>query len=122
MSTIQVDTFEDLSAGETVDATYLVHGSLKAWCHYTDATFAAADSFNVTSTTDEGTGDFTTTWNNDFDSANYALSGMCQSAGNLSINGGNSIAGSCRLLAANTTTNGAFDFTDPSTMAVGDLA
>ena len=38
-------------------------------------TIAARDSFNMTSLTDNGTGDYTTTFANDFGNANYCFNG-----------------------------------------------
>jgi len=58
MSTISVDTVEDRSAGESVDAAYLVHGSLKAWAALDGSTSTAKDSLNVSSIDDDGTGDW----------------------------------------------------------------
>jgi len=39
-------------------------------------TAAVKDSFNVTSITDNGTGDYTITWNTDFANATYAISAL----------------------------------------------
>ena len=48
----------------------------KGWVNFNGTgTAAIVVSYNVTSLTDEGTGDFTVTWATDFASANYALAG-----------------------------------------------
>lgn len=51
---------------------------IKGWIQITvtTGTPSIADSFNVTSITDNGAGDFTITWDRDFASAAYAVAGM----------------------------------------------
>ena len=65
----------------SVDADYLAYGSAKVWASL-DGTGTAAlrDSFNTTSITDNGTGDYTFTFNNDFSNRNRAVS-MTNNAG-----------------------------------------
>ena len=50
---------------------------VKAWINFDGTgTIAISDSFNVTSITDKGTGNYTITWDTDFANANYAVAGM----------------------------------------------
>ena len=50
---------------------------VKAWINFNGTgTIAISDSFNVTSITDKGTGNYTITWDTDFANVNYAVSGM----------------------------------------------
>lgn len=65
MSKIVVDTFEDRSAGESVDATYVVHGTAKVWANLDGTgTISLRDSINVSGVTDNSTGDYTYTFSN----------------------------------------------------------
>lgn len=54
---------------------------VKGWVNFNGTgTIAARGSFNLTSLTDNGTGDYTITWNTDFANANYSVVGL--SSGN----------------------------------------
>lgn len=69
MSTIRVDNFGP-SAGGT---TYSARGIAKAWVNFDGTgTIAARDSQNVSSLTDNGTGDYTITYSSAFSSNNYS--------------------------------------------------
>ena len=70
MSTIRIDNFGP-SAGGT---TYSARGIAKAWVNFNGTgTIAARDSENVSSLTDNGTGDYTVSYSNSFSSANYQI-------------------------------------------------
>lgn len=72
MSTISVDNITDKSAAETVDATYVVHGTAKAWWSLNGTgTIAARDSLNVSSFDDDGTGHYGANFTNAFGAADY---------------------------------------------------
>ena len=69
----------NLTKGLTVDSeggsatTNLVQGLAKAWSLLDGTgTIALSDSFNIGSTTDHGTGDYTLTVSNAFSSANFS--------------------------------------------------
>jgi hypothetical protein len=71
MSTIRVDNFGP-SAGGT---TYSARGIAKAWVNFDGTgTIASRDSENVSSLTDNGTGDYSVNFTNAFDAADYAPS------------------------------------------------
>jgi hypothetical protein len=70
LSTIRVDNFGP-SAGGT---TYSARGIAKAWVNFNGTgTIAARDSENVSSLTDNGTGDYTVNFSNALADANYRL-------------------------------------------------
>ena len=70
MSTIRVDNFGP-SAGGT---TYSARGIAKAWVNFNGTgTIAARDSENVSSLTDEGTGQYKVNLSNSFAAADYCL-------------------------------------------------
>jgi hypothetical protein len=72
MSTIRVDNFGP-SAGGT---TYSARGIAKAWVNFNGTgTIAARDSENVSSLTDNGTGNYTVNFSNSFDATNFVTSG-----------------------------------------------
>ena len=72
MSTIRVDNFGP-SAGGT---TYSARGIAKAWVNFNGTgTIAARDSENVSSLTDNGTGDYTVSFTAAMGNANYSFSG-----------------------------------------------
>ena len=69
MSTIRVDNFGP-SAGGT---TYSARGIAKAWVNFNGTgTIAARDSENVSSLTDNGTGDYSCNFSSAMGNANYA--------------------------------------------------
>lgn len=52
-------------------------GVCKGWINFNGSgTIAINDSYNVSGIVDSGTGNYTVTWDTDFASANYAVSGM----------------------------------------------
>ena len=58
---------------KSVDTDYVVNGSAKAWINFNGSgTIAIRDSINITSITDNGTGDYDITIANDMANANYA--------------------------------------------------
>ena len=63
-----------------------LEGAVKGWAHF-DAlgTFTVRDSYNVTSMTDQGVGQYRVTWATDFGSANYAFSGWASRVSNALI-------------------------------------
>ena len=81
-SQLKVDTIPGVStAGSIVvtgegnsTTTNLQQGLCKCWINFDGSagSIAAADSFNSSGLTDNGTGDYTIAFNNDFGNANYA--------------------------------------------------
>ena len=74
MSTLNVSNITDGTT--TVGTSYVVNGSAKAWVNF-DAigTVAVRNSHNVSSITDNGTGDFSANYSNSFNAVDYATSG-----------------------------------------------
>ena len=82
---IKTDTFEGQTTagsiavqGEGTVTTNLQQGLAKSWTyiHGTD-TFAIINSFNTTSATDNGSGDYTTVRTNAFSNDDFATAGIC---------------------------------------------
>ena len=73
-SELRLTTLANNAGTESVDTTYVINGSAKAWSIFDGSgTAAIGDSFAVTSLTDEGTGSYTTTFTNAFSTSDYAL-------------------------------------------------
>jgi len=74
MSTLKVTTIRDLSNGTAVD----VPNAAKAWVNFNGTgTIAIRASYNVTSLTDNGTGDYTVNLTNALTDTNYAVVATC---------------------------------------------
>lgn len=74
MSTLNVANITD--GTDTVETSYVVNGSAKAWCCWNGTgTAAIRDSMNVASLTDNGTGDYTFSYTNNFGDSDYQIGG-----------------------------------------------
>jgi hypothetical protein len=68
----QITTLKDASGNNPTTPSDLVKGRAKAWINYDmSGTAGITESFNITSITDNGTGDCTVTIATDFDDGNY---------------------------------------------------
>ena len=91
MSTIKTNTLTGTTSAGSINVTgeggstttNLQQGLCKVWARTNMSTAANSDSFNVSSITDNGTGNFTITINNDMGNANYTVT---DSADNISSN------------------------------------
>ena len=80
MSTIIATTLSNGSV--SVPTATVVNGSAKAWVNFNGTgTIAARDSFNLSSLTDNGTGDYTVTITNAMGNTDYTLSGAIGDSG-----------------------------------------
>jgi len=83
MSTIKADTLSNLAGTQSVPVATVAQGSAKAWVNFNGTgTVAIRASFNVTSITDNGTGDYTVNFTNAFADTSYVP--MLQNTGYLS--------------------------------------
>ena len=82
MSTLKVNTIQDASGGNSSTAEQIAVGRAKAWVNFngffatspfTEANGGIRNSFNVSSVTDNGTGDYTVTFSNAMPNANYLI-------------------------------------------------
>ena len=85
-SELKVDKFTGVTTAGSIlvtgegnsTTTNLQQGLAKAWVTFNGSSnLAVNDSFNLTGVTDNGTGDYTTTFANDFSSVNYVMGGWC---------------------------------------------
>ena len=98
-SELRVNTLKDASGNNSVAMTYVAEGSAKAWVHFDGSgTVGIDDSFNIGSLTDNGTGNYTTAFSNNMNSANYSITTACN------LNGTQAdIAGSTARTSSQTT-------------------
>jgi len=73
MSTLKLDPIASRDGTESTDVTNVINGSAKAWVNFNGTgTVAIRDSFNVSSITDNSTGNYTVTFTNALSNANYS--------------------------------------------------
>ncbi len=82
MSTLKVNTIQDASGNNGTTPALLYNGTAKAWCSF-DGTGVVAirASYNVTSITDNGTGDYTVNFTNALADAKYSIVGSSSASG-----------------------------------------
>ncbi len=74
---IIADQIEHSTAG-SLDTSYVVNGSAKAWANYAGSGTTFRDSFNCSSALDNGTGDYTVTISNAMGNNFYAITSHTQ--------------------------------------------
>ena len=74
---IKADTLEHSTAG-SLDTSYVVNGSCKAWSHVNGAGTTINDSLNVATYTDSGTGQGYQNYTNSMNSAFYCQTNFSQ--------------------------------------------
>ena len=125
MSTISIDTIEDLSASESVDAAYVVHGTAKAWVNYNQQTPVVNDSLNTSSVTDNTTSDYTINLTSSMGNVLYSAAGMSGSASgggaDMQVPGGSWSTSACQI-ESYVYNASQVDLTYNGTHLMGDLA
>jgi len=75
MSTVQADTLAERDGSESVPVDTVIHGSAKAWVNFNGTgTVAINGSFNVSSITDIGTGQYRANFTDPMPDTNYCVS------------------------------------------------
>ena len=75
MSTLQCTNIQDTSGGNSLTTSQLYNGACKAWVNFNGATASPSTiraSFNVSSVTKNGTGDYTVNLTNALTDGNYS--------------------------------------------------
>lgn len=73
MSTLRLTTIANQSGSSSVPSDTVINGSAKAWVNFNGTgTVAIRASFNVSSITDNGTGDYTVNFTTAMSDANYS--------------------------------------------------
>jgi hypothetical protein len=74
MSTLRLTTIANQGNTASVPSETVINGSAKAWVNFNGtSTVAIRASFNVTSITDNGAGDYTVNFTNAMTDANYSV-------------------------------------------------
>jgi hypothetical protein len=74
MSTLRLTTISNQGGTASVPSDTVINGSAKAWVNFNGTgTVAIRAAFNVSSITDNGTGDYTLNFTNAMPDANYSL-------------------------------------------------
>ena len=127
--TLKADTLTHSTAG-SVDTNYVVEGSAKVWVNFDGQTSdGIRGSFNFTSFTDNGTGDYTLNYTNSMANGNYSLVTMSNKGSqsdsvrlcNFITDSSGPATGSCRVGHGHAT-NSATDSTHIHADVHGDLA
>jgi len=128
-SELRVNTLKDAAGNNSVATSVVASGSAKSWVRYTCASTTASDSFNVSGLTDNGTGDFTTTFSNSMSNANFCVPTSCNHVNASSTMYGNNphtyATGSVRCDSFETNANPStapIDANNNSVAVLGDLA
>ena len=124
-SILRVNTLTDASSNNSPAMSVVNQGTAKAWLQYNQVTPAVTGSYNISSVTDTGAGDFTPNYSSAMSALDYAVvsaGGMLNqdASGRISeTNPTNTSSYQC------TTTNSAgskADYTGNSNSTFGDLA
>jgi hypothetical protein len=83
MSTLRVTNVQDTSGGNSLTTAQIYNGAAKAWVNFNGTgTVAIRATFNVSSITDNGTGDYTVNFTTAMVDANYTPVVSVQGNGN----------------------------------------
>ena len=93
-SELRVDNLKGSTTGGSINVlgegtsatTNLQQGLAKSWLSYNGDSASTRDSFNVSSVTDNGTGDYTTNIDNDMNNSSYAVTGAISAVGSVNSN------------------------------------
>ena len=88
---IIADQIEHSTAG-SLDTSYVVNGSAKAWTRFNPSTNTELDSLNQSSRSDDGAGLCTVNFTNSFNNANHAGVSDCSQGGTPSAGDGANIS------------------------------
>jgi len=78
MSKLKVTTIANVADSESTDVTNVINGSAKAWVNFNGTgTVAIRRAFNVSSITDNSTGNYTVNFTTAMVDANYANLATC---------------------------------------------
>ena len=131
MSTLKTNTLTGVSVAGSIavtgegnsTTTNLQQGLCKAWCRFDDG--SSSDSFNITSVTDHGTGDYQVFLANDMANATYIATlmfGEVGGSGVLRIGNRDIAAGSVGCVGTNGSMSSAQDVNRCGIDVAGDLA
>jgi len=133
-SELRVTTIANNAGTESVDTTYVINGSAKAWSNYNQVTPAVTGSFNIASVTDVSHGKHTVNFTSSMADTTYAVATYVRrdndgdsSAAYLGSNSTDSKTTSAMKFKTNyldggTSANGLTDYPENGHHFMGDLA
>ena len=122
-SELRVNTLKDAAGNNSIATSFVAGDSAKCWA-ISNAGAAASDSFNLASTTDNGTGDYTFAISSDMGSANYSHpigASLADGGAGLGVSIASKAAGSLRIGTIRDDSTKT-DCTNISLSILGDLA
>jgi len=128
MSELRTASVADLAGTGPVDL--VGQSAAKAWVNFNGtSTVAVRDSLNVSSLTDNGTGDYTVNFTNDMGSINYSVSALVDGNGagvnrqiNLDFTTNAPVVGNYHMVVTETSSSTQADNSYVMTSILGDLA
>jgi len=121
-SELRITTLANNAGTESVDTTYVINGSAKAWINFNGTgTIATRDSFSVSSISDNGTGATTLTFSNAFNNADYVLNYTNGYGGSVNFTGTAPTTTTARIQSYRTDTGASQDRTYNLVALHGDL-
>jgi hypothetical protein len=81
MSTIKTTTLSNVAGTSSVPVDTVINGSAKAWARFDGTSGTLYGGFNISSVTDNGTGNFTLNFITAFSDTNYSLVAMAEPSG-----------------------------------------
>ena len=129
-SELRVNTLNDASGNNSVALATVAEGSAKGWVNFNGtATFNGSDdeirdSFNITSTIDQGSGDYDFGYTTNMSNENYAVAGIANGSGasNAMINLDGAITSSAVVLRTINTADNRQDSDHVLVVVHGDRA
>ena len=129
-SELRVNTLKDASGNNSVATSTVAEGSAKGWVNFNGtATFNGSDdeirdSFNITSTVDQGSGDYDFGYTTNMSNENYAVAGIANGSGasNAMVNLDGAITSSAVVLRTLNTADNRQDSDHVLVSVHGDLS
>jgi len=123
-SELRVNTLKDASGNNSIATQYVAEGSNKQWVRFSGTSMSVADSFNTSSVTDNGTGDYSPVLTSSMSSENYSpLYTSAQYHELMGNNGGTTgTLASGYKITIRDSSNSAADTGRVSSSVLGDLA
>ena len=120
MSTLEVSNLNDGTT--TVGTTFITNGSAKVWVNFNGTgTIAARDSHNVSSLTDNGTGDYNINFSNNMSNSDYYVGESGCTNTSTEIRHADFLSRTASLVQLQCRKNNANDFADAAYAGLGIL-
>tara|TARA_R100001443_G_scaffold2376_1_gene8050 strand:- start:40 stop:438 length:399 start_codon:yes stop_codon:yes gene_type:complete len=123
--TLTTSDAKNTSTEKSLDTSYIFNGSVKQWVLLQSSGTSVTDSFNNTSVTDNGTGDYTLTRTNNMANATYCAigsSGDPQTSHNASSDVGVQTTSVHDIRCVNDAANSTQDIPDTVGSVLGEVA